>query len=62
MNEYFSFLKSKTLFNIVQIIDNEEDKKINNDNIYICVQTLTKLTQKLANKDNCQTEVLFWSF
>ena len=62
MNEYFSFLKSKTLFNIVQIIDNEEDKKINNDNIYICVQTLTKLTQKLANKNNCQTEVLFWSF
>ena len=62
MNEYFSFLKSKTLFNIVQIIDNEEDKKINNDNIYICVQTLTKLTQKLANKDNCQTEGLFWSF
>ena len=49
MNEYFSFLKSKTLYNIVQIIDNEEDKQINNDNIYIGAQTLTKLTQKLAN-------------
>ena len=55
------------MYNIIQIIDNEKGnplntKQINNDNIYIGALTLTKLTQKLANKNNCQTEVLFWSF